>query len=174
MALVYGPFCILKVSAICCSAYSFYISTIAFLIAAACCMTEGNSISNLTIQGQALKTKSIGIWPFKLAILLIALKAIYRAIFLLILGISVIIIQQAYYSRLQQRFTILMELCDLTKIDFIIILKVIVQYLNSLLIKFFPASVVIKSSSLKQLSIQYICRIFQVYLILISYSHLLV
>ena len=49
MALVCGLFCILKVLVICCSAYSFYISTIAFLIAAARCVTEGDSVSNSII-----------------------------------------------------------------------------------------------------------------------------
>ena len=159
---------------ICYLAYSFQISTITFLIATARCITKGDGVSNLTIQGQAPKTKNIEIRPFKLAILLIALKAICRAISLLILGISVIIIQQAHYSRLWQCFTILMKLYDLTRTDFVLILKVIVQYLNSLLIKFFPISIVIKSSSPKQLLIQYIYKISQVYLVLISCSHLLV
>ena len=52
MALVYGPFYILRVSAIYRLAYSFCISTIAFLIAAAHCITKGDSMSNLTIQGR--------------------------------------------------------------------------------------------------------------------------
>ena len=51
MVSVYSPFYILRVSAIYHSAYSFYISTIAFLIAAAYYITEGNGVSNLTIQG---------------------------------------------------------------------------------------------------------------------------
>ena len=144
--------------AICRLAYSFYIFIITFLIAAACYITEGDSISNLIIQGQALKTKNIGTRPFRPAILLIALKAICRAISLLILGISVIIIQQACCSGLQQYSTILMELCDLTRIDFIIIFIVIAQYLNSLLIKFFLVSIIIKSSNSKQLLIQYIYK----------------
>ena len=156
MALVCGPFCILRALVICCLAYSFQISTIAFLIAAACCVTEGNGASNLTIWGQALKTRSVGTRPFGLAVLLIALKAIYRAISLLILGILVVMIWQAYYSGLQQRSTILMELCDLTGTDFIVAPIVAVQCLNSLLIKFFLASVVIKSGSPKQLLIQHI------------------
>ena len=50
MALICGLFYILRVLAICYLVYSFYISTIAFLIAAACCVTEGDSVSNLTIQ----------------------------------------------------------------------------------------------------------------------------
>ena len=172
MASVYSPFYILKALAICYLAYSFYISTITFLIAAARYITEGDGMSNLTIQGQALKTKSIGTRPPRPAISLIALKAIYRAISLLISGILVIIIQQACYSGLQQRSIILIKLCDLTKINFIVIFKVIVQYLNSLLIKFFLVFIVIKSSSPKQLLIQYICRMSQVCLVLISCSYL--
>ena len=50
MALVYSPFCILKMLVICHLAYSFYIFTIAFLIAAACYITKGDGVSNLTIQ----------------------------------------------------------------------------------------------------------------------------
>ena len=163
MAPVYSLFYILRVSVIYYSAYSFQISTIAFFIAAARYITKSDGISNLTIQGQALKTKSIKIRPFRPAILLIALKAI-----------SVIIIQQAYRSGPWQRSTILMELCDLTKTNFIVIPKVIAQYLNFLLTKFFPTSIVIKSGSPKQLSIQYIYKISQVCLTLISHSHLLV
>ena len=49
MALVYDLLCILKVSAIYCLACSFYIFTIAFLIAAARYITEGDGMSNLTI-----------------------------------------------------------------------------------------------------------------------------
>ena len=174
MALIYSPFYILKALVIYYSACGFYISIIAFLMAVAHYITEGDGVSNLTIQGQALKTKSIKTRPSRPAMLLIALKAIYRAISLLISGISVIIIQQAYYSGLQQHFTILMELYNLTKTDFILTPIVAVQYLNFLLIKFFPISIVIKSGGFKQLSIQYICKMSQVYLILISYSYLLV
>ena len=172
MASVCGPFCILRVLAICYLAYSFYISTITFLIAVARYITEGNSVSNLTIWGQALKIKSIETRPSRPAVLLIALKAICRAISLLISGILVVIIQQAYYSRLWQYFTILMKLYDLTKINFILTPIIAVQYLNFLLIKFFLASIVIKFSSFKQLLIQYICKMSQVYLVLISYSYL--
>ena len=160
MALVYGLFCILKVSAIYHLVYSFYIFTITFLITAACCIIKDNNISNLTIQGQALKTKNIGTRPFRLAILLIVLKAIYRAISLLILRILVVIIQQAYYSKLQQHFTILIKLYNLTRTDFIFTFIVVVQYLNSLQIKFFLVFIVIKSSSFKQLLIQYIYKMF--------------
>ena len=153
MASVYSPFCILRALVICYSAYSFCISTIAFLIAAARCVTEGDGASDLTIQGQAPKIKSVGTRPFRLAVSLMALKAIYRAISLLISGISVVIIQQTCRSRLQQCSTILMELCDLTKTDFILTPIVAAQYLNSLLIKFFLVSIVIKSSGPKQLLI---------------------
>jgi len=49
MALVCGPFYILRALAIYYLAYSFWISTIAFLIAAARYITEGNGASDLTI-----------------------------------------------------------------------------------------------------------------------------
>ena len=49
MVLTCGLFCILRVLAIYYLAYSFYISIIAFLIAAARYITEGDSASNLTI-----------------------------------------------------------------------------------------------------------------------------
>ena len=156
MALVCGPFCILRALAICHLACSFWISIIAFLMAAARYITKGNGASDLTIQGQALKTRSVGTRPSGPAMLLMALKAIYRAISLLISGISVIIIQQACHSGPQQRSTILMEFCDSTKTNFVVAPIVAVQYLNSLLIKFFLVSVVIKSSSPKQLLIQHI------------------
>ena len=156
MALVCGPFRILRALAICHLAYSFQISTIAFLIAAARYITEGDGASNLTIWGQALKTRSIGTRPSRLAMSLMALKAIYRAISLLISGISVIMIWQACYSRPQQRSTILIELCNSTRTDFIVTPIVAAQCLNSLLTKFFPASIVIKSGGPKQLLIQHI------------------
>ena len=47
--LVCGPFRILRALAIYCLAYSFWISTIAFLMAVAYCVTKGNSVSDLTI-----------------------------------------------------------------------------------------------------------------------------
>ena len=49
MVSVCGLFFILRVLAICYSACSFCISTIAFLIAAARCITEGDGVSNLII-----------------------------------------------------------------------------------------------------------------------------
>ena len=49
MVLVYNLFCILRVLVICCSAYSFCISTITFLIAAARYITESDGMSDLTI-----------------------------------------------------------------------------------------------------------------------------
>ena len=174
MALVRSPFRILRALAIYRLARSFYISTIAFLIAAARYITKGDGASDLTIRGQAPKTRSVGTRPPRPAVLLIALKAIYRAISLLILGISVVIIQQARYSGLQQRSTILIELYNSTRTNFILTSIVAAQCLNSLLIKFFLVSVVIKSSSPKQLLIQYIRRMSQVYLALISRSYLLV
>ena len=49
MASVYNLFHILRALVIYYLAYSFWISTIAFLIAAARYITEGDSMSNLTI-----------------------------------------------------------------------------------------------------------------------------
>jgi len=49
MALVCGPFCILRALAICHLACSFWISIIAFLMAAARYITKGNGASDLTI-----------------------------------------------------------------------------------------------------------------------------
>jgi len=49
MALVYSLFRILRASVICYSAYSFYISAIAFLMATARYITEGDGASDLTI-----------------------------------------------------------------------------------------------------------------------------
>ena len=64
----------------------------AFLIAFARYIINSNSVSNSTIRGYALNTNSIRTNPLGLAVLLIALNAIYSAIFLLILGISTVII----------------------------------------------------------------------------------
>ena len=64
----------------------------AFLIAFICYIINSNSISNLIIRGYILNTTSIEINPLGLAVLLIALNAIYSIIFLLILGILIVII----------------------------------------------------------------------------------
>jgi hypothetical protein len=49
MALIYSPFYILKALVIYYSACGFYISIIAFLMAVAHYITEGDGVSNLTI-----------------------------------------------------------------------------------------------------------------------------
>ena len=159
---VKGKICTVKLSS----------GPIAFLITVARYITIGDSISDLTIQGQALKTRSIGTSPLGLAKLLIALNAIQSSISLLILGILVIIIQQARRNRLQQRSTILIELYALTSTPFILIPIIVVYYLNSLLTKFFLVLWVIRSSSPRQVLIQYIRRTSYIYLALISYSYL--
>ena len=64
----------------------------AFLIMFTCYITDGNSASNLIIWGYAPNTNSIGTNLLGLVVLLIALNAIYNAIFLLILGILTVII----------------------------------------------------------------------------------
>ena len=55
-------------------------------------ITVGEGISNLAIYKYALNTNKVNIRPFKLAVLLKALNAIYRAISLLILGSLITII----------------------------------------------------------------------------------
>ena len=64
----------------------------AFLIAFAYCITDGNSASNSTIWGYTLNTNSIGTNLLGPAVLLMALNAIYSAMSLLILGILMVII----------------------------------------------------------------------------------
>ena len=64
----------------------------AFLIAFTRCITNGNNISNLTIQGYAPNTNNIKTNLLGLVVLLIALNAICSVIFLLILGILMVII----------------------------------------------------------------------------------
>ena len=64
----------------------------AFLIAFARCITDSNGISNLTIWGYMPNTNSIGTNLLKLAVLLMALNAIYSVIFLSILGTLIVII----------------------------------------------------------------------------------
>jgi len=74
------------------SAYIFFTSSIAFLNAVARYITVGKGMLDSVIWGYALNTNSVGIRPSGPAELLIALKAIYSAIFLLILGILEVII----------------------------------------------------------------------------------
>ena len=64
----------------------------AFLITFTRYITNGDSTSNLTIRGYTPNTSSVGTNLLGLAVLLIALNAIYSAISLLILGILTVII----------------------------------------------------------------------------------
>ena len=64
----------------------------AFLIAFARAVTNGDSISNLTIQGYILNTNSIGTNLLGLVVLLIALNTICNTISLSISGILTAII----------------------------------------------------------------------------------
>ena len=64
----------------------------AFLIAFARYITDSDGTSNLTIWGYVLNTNSIGTNPLGLAVLLIALNAIYSIISLLISEILTAII----------------------------------------------------------------------------------
>ena len=64
----------------------------AFLIIFACCVTNSNNMSNLTIWGYVLNINSIGTNLLGLIVLLIALNAICSTISLLILGILMVII----------------------------------------------------------------------------------
>ena len=89
---VLGPLHIFKAPVIWHSAHSFWISTIDFLIALAYYIIDGNSTSNLTIQGYTPNTNSIGTNPSGLVVLLIALNAIYSTISLSISGILIVII----------------------------------------------------------------------------------
>ena len=60
----------------CCSTRSLRISTMAFLIAFACCVIDGDSASSSTIYRYALNTSSIGTSLLGPIVLLIALNAI--------------------------------------------------------------------------------------------------
>ena len=64
----------------------------AFLIAFTRYIIDGNGTSNSTIRGYTLNTNSIETNLLGLAVLLMALNAIYSTISLLILGISTAII----------------------------------------------------------------------------------
>jgi len=74
------------------SAYIFFTSSIAFLNAIIYYITIGKSTSDSIIRGYALNTNSVGIRPSSPIELLIALKVIYSAIFLLIPSILEVII----------------------------------------------------------------------------------
>ena len=74
------------------SAYIFFTSSIAFLNAIARYITIGKGISDSIIWGYALNTNSVGIRPSSSIESLIALKAIYSAISLLIPSILKVII----------------------------------------------------------------------------------
>ena len=64
----------------------------AFLIAFTRYITNSNSTSNLTIRGYAPNTNNIKTNPLELAVLLMALNAIYSTISLLVLGVLTVII----------------------------------------------------------------------------------
>ena len=64
----------------------------AFLIIFTYCVTDSNSISNLTIWGYTPNTNNIKTNLLGLAVLLMALNAIYSAISLLMLKILTVII----------------------------------------------------------------------------------
>ena len=64
----------------------------AFLIVFVYYIIDSDNISNLTIWRYTPNTNNIGINLLGLAVLLMALNAIYSAIFLLILGILTVII----------------------------------------------------------------------------------
>ena len=64
----------------------------AFFTAFTRCITVGEGISNLAIYRYAPNTSKISTRPFRLVVLLKALKAIYKTASLLILGSLMIII----------------------------------------------------------------------------------
>ena len=89
---ILGLFCIFNVSATYYSAYSLQISIMAFFTAFAHYITVGEGISSLAICRYAPNTNKIGTRPFKPAVSLRALNAIYRVISLLIPSSSTAII----------------------------------------------------------------------------------
>ena len=90
--MVFGLFRLLRAVVTCRFALIFWSLVIAFLIAAACCITIGAGESYSVIRGYALYTSSVGIRLSRPVVLLIALKAIYNAISRLISGILAVII----------------------------------------------------------------------------------
>ena len=74
------------------SARSLRISAMAFFTAFAHYVTVGEGASSLVIRRYAPKTSKVGTKPSRLAVLLRALNAIYRAVSLSILGSSTIMI----------------------------------------------------------------------------------
>ena len=90
--VVFGLFRLLRAVITCCFALIFWSLVIAFLIAVARYITIGAGESYSVIRGYALYTSSIGIRLSRLAVSLIALKAIYNTISRLISGISAVII----------------------------------------------------------------------------------
>jgi hypothetical protein len=81
-----------KASATCCFIYSLQISTIAFFTAFTHYITVSKGAFSSVIYRYVLNTSSIRTKPFKLAVLLRALNAIYSTISLLILKILTVII----------------------------------------------------------------------------------
>ena len=78
--------------ATCCFIYSLQIFAIAFFTTFVRCITVGEGISSLAIYRYAPNTNKVGTRPFRLAVSLRALNAIYRAISLSIPGSSITII----------------------------------------------------------------------------------
>jgi len=95
---VLGPLRILSASATWRSVYIFFTFSIAFLNAIARYITVGKGASDSVIQGYAPNTNSVGIRPSSPTESLIALKAIYSAIFLLIPSILEVIMWYIHYK----------------------------------------------------------------------------
>src|SRR5438045_1874042 len=97
IALVLGPFHVFNASAIWRSARSLCTSAIAFLIAFAHCVTDGDGASDSTIHGYALNTRSVGTSPSGPTVSLMALNVICSAMSLLMSGISMMMIWYAHW-----------------------------------------------------------------------------
>ena len=91
---------ILSISVTWCFIYIFFTSSIAFLNVIACCVTVSKGILDSVIWGYALNTNSVGIRPSGPAESLIALKAIYSTISLLIPNILEVIMWYMRYKGL--------------------------------------------------------------------------
>ena len=87
-----GPFYIFNILVTCRSIYSLQIFAIAFFTAFVRYVTVGKGVSNLAIYRYAPNTNKVGTRLFRLVVLLKALNAICKTIFLLILGSSTAII----------------------------------------------------------------------------------
>src|SRR5438045_6190551 len=89
---VLGPFHVFNASAIWHSAHSLCTSAIAFLIAFAHCVTDGDGASDSTIHGYAPNMRSVGTSLSSPAVLLMALNVICSAMSLSMSGISMMMI----------------------------------------------------------------------------------